>query len=88
MTNDSGIDSDSGIYNGMPATVLHGATWHKSARSGPQGNCVEFAEIEPGGRVAVRNSRDPQGPALVYTRAEIRALIDGARDGDFDHLIR
>jgi hypothetical protein len=36
--------------------------------------------------VAVRNSRDPQGPALVYTRAEISALLAGAKDGEFDDL--
>ena len=37
--------------------------------------------------VAVRNSRDPNGPVLVYTRAEIEAFILGVRDGDFDHLV-
>ncbi len=41
----------------------------------------------PDGQIAVRNSRHPEGPALIYTRAEIEALIKGARDGDFDHLI-
>jgi hypothetical protein len=81
------VDLSDGVYNGMPASALGGATWRKSARSGPQGNCVELAELEIGGRVAVRNSRHPQGPALVYTRAEIHALILGAKDGDFDHLL-
>jgi zinc/manganese transport system permease protein len=40
------------------------------------------------GRVAVRNSRYPGGPALIYTAAEISAFILGAKDGEFDHLIR
>jgi len=81
------VDLSDGVYNGMPATCLPDAVWRKSARSGPQGNCVELAEVEIGGRVAMRNSRHPQGPALVYTRAEIHALILGAKDGDFDHLL-
>lgn len=75
------------VYNGMPADRLHGVRWHKSQRSNSQGNCVEMAKL-PGGAVAVRNSRDPGGPALVYTRAEIVALIQGAGDGDFDHLVQ
>ena len=73
-------------FNGMPATDLDGVTWVKSRRSGAQGNCVEMAQLADGG-VAVRNSRHPDGPALLYTRAEIEALILGAKDGDFDHLV-
>ena len=41
----------------------------------------------PGGGVAVRNSRDPHGPALVYTPAELAAFLAGAKDGEFDHLV-
>jgi hypothetical protein len=73
-------------YNGMPATKIHEARWQKSRRSNSQGNCVEMAEL-PGGSIAVRNSRHPEGPALIYTRLEIEALILGAKDGDFDNLI-
>ena len=72
--------------NGIPATDLHGAIWRKSRRSNSQGNCVELARI-PGGLIAVRNSRHPAGPALIYTQAEIDAFITGARDGDFDDLV-
>jgi len=72
--------------NGMPAAELQGARWLKARRSNSQGNCVEIAEL-PGGRVAMRNSRHPDGPALIYTRPEIKALILGAKDGDFDHRI-
>ncbi|HEU4422558.1 MAG TPA: DUF397 domain-containing protein [Pilimelia sp.] len=74
-------------YNGMPAGHLRGVAWKKSRRSNPSGNCVELAELPGGAGIAVRNSRDPEGPALVYTPAEIAAFILGARDGDFDHLI-
>lgn len=73
-------------YNGMPAGQLPSVTWLKSRRSNPSGNCIELAEL-PGGEIAVRNSRDPDGPALVYTSAEIAAFILGVRDGDFDDLI-
>jgi len=72
--------------SGAPAGRLRGLTWQKSHRSNSQGNCVEMAQL-PGGDIAVRNSRYPDGPALVYTRAEIEALINGVKDGDFDNLI-
>lgn len=74
------------VYNGMSAAALRDVTWRKSRRSNSQGNCVEFAEV-PGDAVAVRNSRHPDGPALIYTQAEIQALILGAKDGDFDYLL-
>jgi hypothetical protein len=74
------------IYNGMSADDLPAVTWRKSRRSNSQGNCVELAEL-PDGSVAMRNSRHPHGPALVYTRAEVEALVLGAKDGDFDHLL-
>ena len=73
-------------HNGMAATRLEGVAWQKSRHSNSQGSCVEFARL-PGGEVAVRNSRFPDGPALVYTRAEIEAMLLGVKDGEFDHLI-
>ncbi|MFB9176897.1 DUF397 domain-containing protein [Dactylosporangium sucinum] len=74
-------------YNGMPATALTGVTWQKSRRSNPSGNCVELARLPDGSGFAVRNSRDPLGPALIYTFDEIAAFVGGARDGDFDNLL-
>lgn len=74
-------------HNGMAATDLLGVHWQKSRHSNSQGNCVELAQL-PGGDVAVRNSRFPDGPALIYTRAEIEAWILGAKDGEFDGLIQ
>ena len=74
------------VHNGMPASNLPGAIWRKSRRSNSQGNCVEVARL-PGGMVAVRNSRYPAGPALIYTQGEIDAFIRGAQDGDFDDLV-
>jgi Domain of unknown function (DUF397) len=74
------------LYSGMPAARLDGVVWRKSHFSNPSGNCVEVAEL-PDGRVAMRNSRDPEGPALIYTRGEVDAFVRGAKSGDFDDLI-
>jgi hypothetical protein len=72
------------VYNGMPAGELRDAPWRLVIS--PEGAGVEFARL-PDGQVAVRNAADPDGPALIYTRAEIEAFIGGAQDGDFDDLI-
>lgn len=62
-----------------------GLAWRKSTASNPGGNCVELAAL-PDGNIAMRNSRHPGGPALVYTPAEIAAFIAGVRAGEFDDL--
>ena len=60
-----------------------GTTWIKSSYSGPTGgNCVEVTFLADGD-VAVRNSRHPDGPALVFTTAEWEAFLGGARAGEF-----
>ncbi|MFG3496492.1 DUF397 domain-containing protein [Streptomyces sp. NPDC047928] len=74
------------IFNGMQAGALSQVAWQKSRHSNATGNCVELAAL-PDGRIAMRNSRDPEGPVLVYTRAEIASFVTGARAGDFDALI-
>jgi Domain of unknown function (DUF397) len=71
------------IYNGMPAGELPDLQWRLAG--GTDGG-VEMARL-PDGQIAVRNAADPGGPALIYTRAEIEALIGGAQDGDFDALL-
>jgi hypothetical protein len=72
------------VENGVPAGELR-VSWRKSMASNPSGSCVEVAALADG-QVAVRNSRHPSGPALVYTRAEIAAFLAGAKTGEFDDL--
>ncbi|MGH3277420.1 MAG: DUF397 domain-containing protein [Streptosporangiaceae bacterium] len=72
--------------NGLSAADLGAARWRKSRASNPSGNCVELAALPDGG-VAVRNSRYPAGPALVYTRAELAAFLTAAKNGEFDDLM-
>lgn len=74
-----------GVRNGVRASQLD-ARWIKSRHSNAEGNCVEVAPLTDGG-IAMRNSRDPDGPALVYTAAELAAFLAGAKDGEFDHLV-
>ncbi|MEV6172458.1 DUF397 domain-containing protein [Streptomyces sp. NPDC051954] len=73
------------VHNGVRASSLD-ARWIKSRHSNAEGNCVEIAALVDGG-VALRNSRDPDGPALVYTAAELAAFLAGAKDGEFDQLL-
>ncbi|GGM67390.1 hypothetical protein GCM10010106_11690 [Thermopolyspora flexuosa] len=60
--------------------------WHISTKSdGGGGNCVEAGPLADGsGRVAVRHSRRPDGPVIVYSREEWQAFIAGVKEGEFD----
>jgi Domain of unknown function (DUF397) len=62
---------------------LTGAVWVKSTRSGGNGNCVEVAS-NLDGVIAVRDSKDPTGPALVFTPDEWTAFVSGVHGGEFD----
>ncbi len=73
-------------YNGMSAGEVGDVRWLKSWHSNPNGECVELAAL-PSGEIAMRNSRFPTGPVLLYTLAEITAFMAGAKEGEFDHLL-
>jgi Domain of unknown function (DUF397) len=56
-------------------------SWVKSTHSFANGNCVEVARM-PNGGVGVRDSKDPQGPALSFTAGEWRAFIGAVQKGE------
>jgi len=59
------------------------AVWRKSSySSGNGGQCVEVARNLPD-VVAVRDSKNPEGPALVFAPQEWRAFLDGVRADEF-----
>jgi hypothetical protein len=62
---------------------LSAASWRKSSRSGGQGGeCVEVAALAS--VMAVRDSKDPEGPKLLLDMAAWRALADRIKDGEHD----
>jgi hypothetical protein len=68
---------------------LSSAKWRASTGSDTDGACVEVAVV-PGSKegsehvIAVRDSRNPDGPKLIFTPAEWDAFTAGVRDGEFD----
>jgi len=68
----------------LTTSELMSLTWRKAKRSTTNGACIEIASVP--GKIAVRDSKDPSGPVLVYTPAEFGAFLDGAKKGEFDDL--
>lgn len=64
------------------STDLSRATWRKSSRSNGERECVEVADLD-GGRRAVRDSKDPAGPALLVGPVQWSAFTAALRSGDF-----
>ncbi|MGW0825412.1 DUF397 domain-containing protein [Streptomyces sp. NPDC002845] len=74
------------IHSGMSAVDLGTEGWHKPWSGTNGGSCVEAKRL-PDGSVAFRQSKDPAGPALVYSREEMVAFLEGAKAGEADFLI-
>jgi Domain of unknown function (DUF397) len=56
--------------------------WRKSTYTPNSFKCVEFAEGQDG--CAVRDSKDPTGPVLMFTAGQWSAFTTGLRAGEFD----
>ena len=59
-----------------------GITWRKASHSGSSGSCVEVGA--PVGAIAVRDSKDPDGPRLVFTPADWQAFTRRVKAGEHD----
>ncbi|MBP0451608.1 DUF397 domain-containing protein [Kitasatospora sp. RG8] len=64
---------------------LLGAKWRKSSYSNGGGGCIEVADGFSGA-VPVRDSKDPEGPALVFPAGAWQAFVTAVRAGEFGSL--
>jgi Domain of unknown function (DUF397) len=78
------------MRKGISEMDLTGAVWQRASTTGEPGEaCVEVA-IMPGTKegsdevIAMRDSRSPEGPVLIFTPDEWRAFTAGVQDGEFD----
>lgn len=69
--------------SGANGNCVEARQWAKASESNFSGNCVQVAAA-PG--VELRDSKNPDGPVLAFTRAEFAAFIGGVRLGEFDEL--
>ncbi|WP_327676266.1 DUF397 domain-containing protein [Kitasatospora sp. NBC_00458] len=68
-----------GIHSDQPAR----AAWRKSSYSNGQGGCIEVDDSRPG---AVRDSKDPHGPALVLPAEAWQSFVQAVRSGEFGEV--
>jgi hypothetical protein len=66
-----------------PAKLGSDAQWIKSSLSFSNSNCVEVANL-PDGEIGVRDSKDREGPVLVFTPGEWSAFLGGVQNGEFN----
>lgn len=66
----------------MISSNMPGVAWRKSSYSGTNGQCVEIGEGVTG-VVPVRDSKDPEGPALSFAPDAFAAFVDAIKAGQF-----
>ncbi|MGM9335979.1 DUF397 domain-containing protein [Streptomyces murinus] len=71
--------------NGVAADRITDARWQKARASDAKNDCIEVARLSES-EYAFRNSRFPDGPALIYTKDEFEAFLDGAGKGEFSNM--
>ncbi|MFE5302143.1 DUF397 domain-containing protein [Streptomyces sp. NPDC056632] len=64
----------------MTSTEL---VWRKSSYSGGEGECVEIAGVPSWGGVAVRDSKNPSGPAILFDTTALTALLTTIQGSHF-----
>jgi hypothetical protein len=69
----------------IPPVDLSGAAWFKSSYSNNGGSCVELAPNFPG-LAPVRDSKDPQGPALVFPVEAWASFVAAVQSGEFGEI--
>ena len=74
------------VDKGTPADQLPVTAWRKSRASNPSGSCVEVARL-PDGAIAIRDSRLPSGPALIYSGAAMTAFLTKVKNATLDELV-
>ena len=70
----------------LSASERESLSWLRARSSTANGHCVEISSAS--GNIAIRDSKDPDGPILVCTTSEFRVFLDAARNGEFDTLVQ
>jgi hypothetical protein len=66
----------------MSAGEARQIAWKKSTASGTGSNCVEVGRTES--VICIRDSKDPAGPLLSFSRTEWAAFLEGVKAGEFE----